>query len=84
LSLLLEPAQVASNEAHVLVAPLFGLDAGEFNGVLAAAALFGVGIRQLESAGLGCQAKKSTVFQRVSGSRERLFKRRADLLRQYS
>ena len=33
LGLLVEPAEVASNEAHVLVVPLFGLDAGEFNGL---------------------------------------------------
>jgi hypothetical protein len=31
LGLLVETAEVASDEAHVLVAPLFGLDAGEFN-----------------------------------------------------
>src|SRR5262245_38466656 len=44
---------------------------GLLRAFLGAAAFFGVGIGQLERAGLGCQAKKSTVFQRASGSRER-------------
>src|SRR6266403_5822452 len=60
---------------------------GLLRAFLGASAFFGVGIGQLERAGLGCQAKNQPCF---SGSRERLgesqpivlglFKRRADRL----
>ena len=42
---------------------------GFAKGVLGAAAFLGVGIGQLERAGLGCQAKKSTVLPRTSRER---------------
>src|ERR1700737_1998131 len=45
---------------------------GLLRAFLGAAAFFGVGIRQLERAGLGCQAKNQPCFQRFAGAPRRI------------
>src|SRR5208282_888087 len=64
---------------------------GLLRAFLGAAAFFGVGIGQLECAGLGCKAKNQPVFHRFAEAPRRIsadspgtVHSRADLLRQYS
>ena len=64
---------------------------GFAKGVFGGDGFFGVGIGQLERAGLGSQAKNQPCFQRFSGTPRRIsadrpgtVQLRADLLRQYS
>ena len=61
LGLLVEPAEVASNEARVLVASLFGFHAGEFNGRFREIDSDKPAIREPERRGSGADRKPQCV-----------------------